>query len=649
MKDCIRLILVLGLSAGLLSCGQKQEPTPSGEIDLSLILPTELEVEPGQSVNCSFNNGKGPLATDVVVLRTASGDKNFNCSISGVSTTNFTYRIPGDFVAGTYNFCVKRGSQVKGFGRVEYRIKGGTDIEPAQGSTVYGLVSCAGKGIGGVVISDGVEVVATDANGVYQMISKKKNGFVFISVPSGYEVQTTGVLPMIKANLSQSATVAERVDFQLYDAGDQTNHTMMFYGDMHLAGRNNDRTQFRTFTSEISKYLSAHPSEKVYAMSLGDMTWDLYWYSNNYSFSQYLSDINVIKGLQIFHTIGNHDHNMKTSIDGRSAGWVAVDWDTGLEYRSRIAPSNYSFNIGKVHYISLDNIFCKNTTGGASGDRHYDQAVSEEGLAWLRKDLAFVDKNTPVVVTMHAALFNQSGNADLDNNSAVTACFNGYSSVTFVTGHSHKVWNVQKGNIREYNSGAVCAAWWWSGKYYPTLNVAQDGAPGGYRIMTVKGSTLSSRFKAIGRDDSYQFRSYDRNRIGITPEAYGVTGGENAANFTADLKKYGSYNTASTANEVIINVWDRDDKWKVEVTENGKSLKVNKVKIYDPLFLITYTAPRYKESTSTSWEPFSTNHMYSVTASSPDSTLEIKVTDDEGNTYTETMKRPKDFSIVQYK
>jgi hypothetical protein len=40
--------------------------------------------------------------------------------------------------------------------------------------------------------------------------------------------------------------------------------------------------------------------------------------------------------------------------------------------------------------------------------------------------------------------------------------------------------------------------------------------------------------------------------------------------------------------------------------------------------------------------------MYRVTASSSGSTLVISVTDNEGNNHTETMKRPKEFSIKKY-
>lgn len=523
------------------------------------------------------------------------------------------------------------------------------EIEPAEGSTVYGLVSCDGKGVGGAVISDGIEVVKADERGVYQMKSAKKNGFVFICVPSGYEVATDIVVPQIKKNLTKDPSEVERVDFQLFKVQGQQKHTMLFFGDIHLAGdRSKDRTQFKTFTSEIAKYIADHPAEKIYAMTLGDMTWDLYWYTRSYMFEQYLADMKPLSGLQVFHTIGNHDHNMRTSIDGNVSGWDAVDWDTGKPFRDAVAPSNYSFNIGEIHYIVLDDIYCKNTTGGGAYDRIYDDALGSEALGWLKKDLSFVSKNTPVVVTMHSPLFDKNGNYNLDNAADMLSCFQGYSSVTVVTGHSHKFWNVIKGNLREYNSGAVCAAWWDVGYYYPTLNIGQDGAPGGYRIMSVDGKNMETRFKGTAHPDNYQFRSYDRNSICLTPDNCGIKDEEAAASFTADMKKYGGYYYSNSDNKVILNVWDTDDNWKVSVTENGKALSVKKVSYYDPLFLLTYVAKRYIEGKSVSHLPSNTSHFYEVTASSPTSTLEIDVTDDEGRTYHETMTRPKPFSINQY-
>ena len=43
-------------------------------------------------------------------------------------------------------------------------------------ATVVGRVSCEGKGISNVVVSDGIEVVTTNWRGYYKMNSAKANG-----------------------------------------------------------------------------------------------------------------------------------------------------------------------------------------------------------------------------------------------------------------------------------------------------------------------------------------------------------------------------------------------------------------------------------------------------------------------------------------
>ena len=629
----------------ILSCGEKKTPEAPGpdlsEISLKLVSP--LVAQPGSTQTCSFTAGKAPLSSDMVVLKPVSGSKEYTLGIKNITESSFSYTLPGDFVLGQYKFCLKRGETLKGYGTIEYvdKIPDKDDpnaVLPAAGSTVYGQITCEGKPVKDVVVSDGYLVVKTNDNGVYQMASKKANNYVFVSIPSGYEVASTGILPNFHKTLSKPATTAERVDFTLVSAGDQTNHTVLYFGDMHMANRTNDKSQFKTFTTEINQYVSAHSSDKVYAITLGDMTWDLYWYQNTYCFAQYLSDINTIKNLQVFHTIGNHDHDMN----------VIGDWEGAKKFKSEICPNYYSFNIGKIHYVVLDNIESANTTASQTDGNvrnHIAKLVSDD-IEWLKKDLEFVPKTTPVVVTMHAPLLGKDGGNALQNANDLKSALSGYKA-TIVTGHTHVVYNTQSGDIKEYNSGAVCGAWWWAGKYYPTFNVSTDGAPNGYRITTVTGTEQKSFFKAIGRSDEYQFRSYDRNQIHVTADAFGVPSGRTE---TLNTEDKGSYRNSSSANEVLINVWDYDTGWKVEVTENGTPLSVSQVKnSYDPGFLLGYTIPRLKESASVTWHQSAINHLFKVTASSATSTLEIKVTDDEGRVYTESMKRPKAFTIDTYK
>ena len=601
-----------------------------------------IECKAGQTLSCSFISGYGPLATDEIVLRRESLD-DVVLPIKTLEKTSFSYTLPKQFDFDTYSFCLRRDGALRGFGKVTYLQEGSQGSEdnpigPEEGSTVWGLVSCEGKGIPGVVVSDGVEVVATDSRGVYQMHSAKQNGYVFISVPSGYEVAARGVLPQFHKQVAKSAYVCERIDFSLYESGDQTNHTMLYFGDMHMANRTKDRAQFRTFTSEINEYMKANSSAKVYAITLGDMTWDQFWYTNAYGFDEYLNDVNAIEGLQIFHTIGNHDHDMNAT----------GDFYTVAKFREKLCPNYYSFNVGDIHYVVLDDIECTNATASTTDGsvRSYKNNLTSEILDWLKKDLSFVPKTTPLVVTLHAPVHDRNGNASVGNNSVFLSLIYDYNT-TIVSGHSHVLYNVVKSKYVEQNSGAVCAAWWWAGKYNPTFNIGTDGAPNGYRITSVSGKEQNSLFKAIGRPEDYQFRAYDRNSICINAANYGVLPERESILFEED---YGSYRTASSANEVIVNVWDWDPSWKVEMFENGKALSVSQMSgSYDPAFLIAYTIPRLLENNGVTWHSSKTNHLFKAAASSATSSVEIKVTDDEGRVYTQTMARPLAFKADSYK
>jgi hypothetical protein len=634
-----RIFLILSLLTVLLFVPSCEKKINDNLDNILISVRTPLEVSPGAVVRSTFFSGRGPLITDKIRLDPQGGGASYVFPISELGDDYFTFTIGDDFKSGTYDFILVRGSQEKKIGTVVYTFIVDTDLKPDPGATVYGIVSCDGAGVAGVPVSDGYNIVVTNADGIFQLPSKKENGYVFITIPSGYEVQSTGILPQFYHYTRQAAASPERMDFTLYPAGDQTNHVMLFFGDMHLAGgKQSDRTQFARFTADVNAFLSANPSKKVYGLTLGDMTWDIYWYSKNYCFEQYLIDINAIKGMQVFQCIGNHDHDMNAT----------GDWDTAVRYKTDLGPNYYSFNIGKVHYVVLDNILCTNSTPSTTnGDyRSYLEKVNPDGIAWLRKDLTHVSKSTPVIVAMHAPLYNQNGGPALENANELTGCFSGFQNVRFLTGHSHKIWNIDSGSIHENNTGAVCGAWWWAGYYNANVNVAHDGAPARYLLMEVKFTQTNSYFKATGKDANLQFRTYDRNSIRINPADYGVS--TYASECSAYLTQYGKYNTVSTANEVLINVWDYDKTWKVDVTENGNKLDVSAVTVYDPLYIISYPVLRFKSTTSVSFNPFATNHMFKVTASSPTSTLEIKVTDDEGKTYTETMTRPKSFSVAAY-
>lgn len=646
MKKGLSLTGLLAALFFLSSCGGK-EPVPE-KIDVQFEVPSQMTVDDGASeISFRVQFSKPPLQTDQIVL--GSGTTEFVCNVTSVSDTRFSASIASHwahgFGSGTYSVSHQRGSSrsKKGTMEISVRYPGDEEVQPASGSTVYGKVSCEGKGLPGVVVSDGIDVVKTDSKGVYQLKSKKYHGYVFVSTPSGYEPITNGILPKFHALLKSGATVAERVDFQLKKVDGQENHRMLMLGDIHLADRTDDKKQFGDFVKDINATVAATPG-KVYAMTLGDMTWDLYWLVNNYSFKEYLKDdASKIKGVMIYHTIGNHDHSM----------YYMGDFDTVKEYKEYIGPTYYSFNIGKVHYVVLDDVECTNSKpstddkGNKCYERSYDGHIVSDELTWLKKDLASVPNGTPLVVAMHIPLYNENGTPRISESSAFENILKAYPEVHLYTAHTHTIYNTDKlstGHLFEHNAGSICGTWWWSAKETPGVHIGQDGSPGGYTVMDVTGTAFKWQYKATGAEVDYQFRTYDRNQIHLTSAAYVP---HSSGTYKWEPSRWG---IASSANEVYINVWNWDPAWTVEVTEEGTPLTVNPIMSEkDPLHLVAYTAKRIDKNSKPTFETSTTGHLFKVTASGPSTTLEIKVTDRFGNVYTETMTRPKPFTTDNYK
>ncbi len=518
------------------------------------------------------------------------------------------------------------------------------NIPDVSGKNIKGSVYAAGVGLANVVVSDGLEVTKTDQNGVYYLNSKKTKSFVFVSIPGGYEVATSNnILPLFYKAHTAGVSVVETIDFEL-TAVNNDKHVVLALGDMHLANRNNDITQFQTgFLTDGGKTITKYKNEgyKVYGLALGDMTWDAYWYTNNYSFTQYLDLMKTIK-IPVFHTIGNHDNDP----------YINADWQSESNFRATLGPTYYSFNLGKVHYIVLDNVqyLNDNATQGAPGARNYNGVIIPDQIAWLKKDLATIsDKSTPIVISMHIQLNNgpsatDSSSLRLDNATEFIGTLNGFTDVNILTGHTHVVYAVENNaNIMEHNSGALCATWWWTGKSgYAGNQICKDGAPGGYGVWKFNNRNYDWIYKSIGYEESYQFRAYDLNKVHITAAKYAPNATE------AELQPYKkTYANPSSANEILLNVWGYDKKWKVEILENNVPLNVTRVSAADPLHIISYEALRVNAGAEPT-EDFCTNntsHLFKAKASGATTPILIRVTDRFGNVYTENMVRPKELTV----
>jgi hypothetical protein len=170
-----------------------------------------------------------------------------------------------------------------------------------------------------------------------------------------------------------------------------------------------------------------------------------------------------------------------------------------------------------------------------------------------------------------------------------------------MSGHTHFNESWEDGNMMEHNHGTVCGAWW-------TGPICGDGTPNGYGVYEVNGNEIQWYYKSTGRPKEHQLRIYPKGQSRNDPD------------------------------EITVNVWNWDAKWKVEWFEDGVPKGSMQQRIgMDPWAESLYGGPNYPKKHKFV-EPTLADHLFYAKPSA--GTKEVKVTamDRFGNLFSETLK-----------
>ena len=222
LRSVLSLLVLILLTSG---CGE-----PLNEIkdsfDIDFDAPSLIEVSVGGEYTFAGANTSSLIDTDDIILESENGI-SYICPILSIAADSFTISLSNEIKTGYYVLYIKRDNRKKLISKTYINIVEDLDFTPDAGTTVYGMVSADGSPVQGVVVSDGIEVSVTDERGIYQLESEKKWGYVFISIPSGYEVPANGVLPQFYKIMRGDATTLERVDFSLTAVEGQDDYSSM--------------------------------------------------------------------------------------------------------------------------------------------------------------------------------------------------------------------------------------------------------------------------------------------------------------------------------------------------------------------------------------------------------------------------------------
>ncbi len=469
------------------------------------------------------------------------------------------------------------------------------EIIPDPGITLYGYVGDEkGNPIAGVVVTDGTTCAVTSAKGIYQLIRDVRAQYVYISVPSGYEIPSTGSYygnyPGFYApakSITGSASSPHRVDFTLRRmTQDDTRFILLGIGDPQP---DNDEqiTRFRNQTVNDITRLVQGEQRPLVGVALGDIIGK----GNSRNFDLMKRQLGAVP-FPVYAVIGNHDKS-------------AVDY-TGEAFRSVLGPTHFSFNRGKVHFVCLDNIIF-------AGDNSYAGGFTDEQVAWLEADLSHVDKSMAVVLSYHIPL---RSNAHYSNYDRVLTMLSKFAAAHLLSAHSHyfQPYKITKYNLLERVHGGACGYFWRS-------SCGGDGAPNGYMVYEFDGTRIvNSYFKGTDRARDYQIRLYRGD---------GVFGGDRA-----------TYRYDLGAEVIVANVFaagmDGAD-WQVSVYEDGAySGEMSKLaSSYGDRWIRGYhigvKGHPLESGTSPCW------HQYSYRLKNPSAKVEVRATDGFGNTYTQNV------------
>lgn len=628
--------------------GEEDEPSlPGAPAAFSKFISTiskgeNLEIPLQGEWNLLYKGFKVGDKITITMVHDSNVTFTLTCTKADDETGAF-FTIPTKFIGGNCKVVAEAGGRTTQ-GTCFVKIVDEGEVEKKSGYTTYGrVVDYDGNPVSGVTVSDGALVTTTDAQGRYYLRSDRKNLFVFISTPKNYCVAVDRAVPQFFSRFkSTKSSLYEIHNFVLAPEAN-TKHRLLVWSDTHLANRTDDKNQFKKyFKPDIEAEIIRAKSEgvKLYALGLGDLAWDEYWYKNDYSLKNYRADIADFD-LAIFSSPGNHDNDPT----------IADDFLAAAGFRDNLNPLYYSFNIGDIHYIMMDNTLFKNTGGNNVQD--YTEGFTDDQMKWLKGDLANVPKGTTIIFGLHIPWTNRSQSngkftyaMPATQRTEVETLLSDYI-VHFISGHTHTNYtNIMNSKMMEHNIAGVCGTWWWTGYYSKNkCRLNGDGSPSGYKVFDIDGSDVKWRYKVMSRNESYQFRAYDLRNSQITRELYcPVSSSKNVSD--AFFSEYANgwdkaANTTSTK-KILINVFDYDDEWDVSVTENGTKLSVSRIEAKDPLHTVFFNMGRMSSnSTSMTFPTGNTAHMFEVSTSQTTSTVVIKVTDRFGRVYEETMTRPR--------
>jgi hypothetical protein len=396
----------------------------------------------------------------------------------------------------------------------------GRDGAPTASGVVFEDRSGAGRrqpgdpGIAGVLVSNGHDVVKTDAEGRYALPVDDET-IIFVIKPTGYAVPvergvmlprfyyihqpqgTPAHLGLRHRGIEPSGPLPSAIDFPLRKVAEPTRFDVLMFTDPHAGSP----AEIDFIRDDVVNPLIG--TKAAFGLTTGDiMSDDLSLYGR---YNRIIGQL----GVPWHNIVGNHDLNLDAP-DGRYSRET---------FKQTFGPSNYAFEYGGALFLMLDNVEYFGAHGSQAGnDCRYQGRFGQRQLAFVANVLKETPADRLVVAAMHIPLRTYLEPEDPASNTAdgstLIKLLGERPSISF-SGHMHTTeHHYLGGEDREHTPHhhhvmTAVSGSWWSGPYdHRGVAVADshDGTPNGFHVLSVDGNRATTRFQPAKEPNARQVR-----------------------------------------------------------------------------------------------------------------------------------------------